>query len=121
MRPEAEMREPEWIAFAVTGAFGYFVKTLEKNPRTYLLTPANWKMGEQRLRSALAMSADGGNQRQSAKKLLQNAIDALAASEWYVERGQDGWAVVFGTEERFQKFLDWHERPPMPEKKARTL
>jgi hypothetical protein len=61
----------------------YYISKIGRDPRTYSFTPIRKRIGMKRLKECLD-KADGNPE--SAVKLMQIAIDKLAASDWHIGR-----------------------------------
>jgi hypothetical protein len=103
----------------VRGVFRYYCEKLEKNPLQYTLTPARMSQGKKRLRESITKgkAADYKDPIKAARALMRFAIDALADSEWHVQRGHTDWEQIFRSEERMELWVDRHYNPPAEEER----
>jgi len=68
---------------ALREVFNYYLAILNKNPKTYELTPLRKRKGLTRLRECLDKT---GGDLSKAVKLMKIAVDNLAASDWHMGR-----------------------------------
>lgn len=94
--------------------FPYFLEQTGRSGNLYTLTPPRLKCGVARFREALKKAIN--NSPDNAKELMRIAIDTLAASPWHMGRDPktngkkySDWADVFGTTDKFEKWLDRSE------------
>ena len=90
--------------------FSYYMEKLGKHPKLYTLTEKRKKMGLDRWKEACQKT---NGDREKAKFLMEAAIDALAADDFYNARGKhegktkfNDWEIIFRSTEQFEKFLE---------------
>jgi uncharacterized protein YdaU (DUF1376 family) len=102
---------------AVEEVFAYYLEKTGRNRVTYPLTPLRQQKGRSRLDDALRMIK--GNLT-NAMTLMKAAIDELTLSDWHMGRNPEtngkrycDWEKhLFGSTERFQRWLQQAEEAP---------
>lgn len=104
-----ELTDAAILYKAVREIFDYYIQQIGRNPDTYSLTPLRRNMGVARLNECLRKT---GGSLEKAKKLMQLAIEKLAASDWHMGRDPktggkrygDWGRHLFNTYERMEEW-----------------
>jgi len=88
-------------------AWGYYISTFEKNPKTYTATEKRRRMGKSRVRELL-QRIETEPKLEKAECLMKLCIDRMKAHPWTTKAGKLclDWEHMFGSTERMEYWLD---------------